>query len=101
MNLDIVEYGQNYTREWDSIAKCAKHHHMSVDLLKRVIYYGGSVDGKTFFDVALHSEADIRYENGKFVVYEIFKPQKYTATNYSVSHAVRHGSLCLPDGITI
>lgn len=46
--------------EWDSISECARAHGVKPHTIKRLIFYGGSLDGHTTFDIPMHCGFDIR-----------------------------------------
>lgn len=63
--LEVDEYRGSRLIEWDSITQCARFHKTTVAQIKRMIHFGGSLDGFSFFDIPLRSPYDTIYTPGQ------------------------------------
>lgn len=98
--LQILEYDRYKIREWESLKDCAIHHGVSTETIKRLIYYGGCLDGHTTFDIPLWCTADIKKEDDKLIIYSNFKKPKIISSKRNTG-GVKQGRLCLPQGVAI
>ncbi len=100
--LQVVEYNQSTIIEWDSLAECARSHKVSTEYIKRMIYYGDSMNTTTTFDIPTYCDMDIKEENGKLIIYNTRKTVKIKRTKKKkVYHPEHEGTLCLPEGVAI
>lgn len=63
--LEVDEYRRSQIIEWDSITQCARFHKTTVAQIKRMIHYGGTLDGVSFFDIPIRSPYDTIYIPGE------------------------------------
>lgn len=97
--LEVVEYSHTGSREWDSITECAESHGVTVEMIKKLIWTGGSLDGHTTFDICMHCDMDIKMHNGRLVIYQAIRRPVCRHMHKSVDHTVHQGSL--PYGFVI
>jgi hypothetical protein len=98
--LEVLEFNAESVREWESLSACAEHHHVTPEMIKRLICSGGTLDGRTTFDICPWCAADIKEDRGRCIVYSTIRIARHKSPR-SVSHAVHQGSLCLPNGVVV
>ncbi|NCC65370.1 MAG: hypothetical protein EOM15_12010 [Spirochaetia bacterium] len=58
--LLVDEYRGRKIIEWDSLTQCARAHRVSVSTIKYLIHTGGTIDGRSTFDLPVSSRYDTR-----------------------------------------
>lgn len=102
--LPVTEFCRGEViEEWDSITECARHHGVSNECIKKLIYYGDSFNTYTTFDIPCHCDMDLKLVGYKFVIFNTTKDN----TRVQIREApierepCRQGSLWLPEGVRI